>query len=466
VDLDEARWLTLERGEGETLRAALERSLRDAIRSGALRAGVRLPASRVLAEALGVSRGVVSDAYGQLEAQGFLATRSRSAPVVAAALDRADRPRRVPERSEAAAPRYDLTPTTPDVTLFPLDRWLATAQSVARRAGPLALDYRESRGEQALREALADHLGRTRGVIAEPEQIVVVQGTAQGVDILLRVLLARNAARIAVEDPSHTMQHESARAYGFELCPHPVDGEGMTVDALDGDAVLVTPAHQFPTGSVLSGERRRRLLEWSNDTGGLIVEDDYDSEFRYDREPVRALQGLAPGRVVQLGTVSKTLAPALRIGWVVAPGEVADEAARAKRLLDDFSPSLNQLTLAEFLRRGHYDRHLRRARGIYRRRRDAFIAALDRHLPELAVEGVAAGVHLLLRLPPGTSDTAIAAEAADARIRVQPLSAFRIRPSDDGGLVIGYGRLHESAVGPAARALAAVIGTHLRSVRI
>jgi GntR family transcriptional regulator / MocR family aminotransferase len=459
VELDEARWLTLERGRGETLRAALERSLRDAIRSGALRAGVRLPASRVLADALGVSRGVVSDAYGQLEAQGFLATRPRAAPVVAV-VDRADRPRRELERPETA-PRYDLTPTTPDVTLFPLNRWLATAQSVARRAGPAALDYRESRGERALREALADHLGRTRGVIAEPEQIVVVQGTAQGVDILLRVLLARNAARIAVEDPSHTMQHESAQAYGFELCPHPVDGDGMVVDGLDGDAVLVTPAHQFPTGSVLSGERRRRLLEWSNDTGGLIIEDDYDSEFRYDRDPVRALQGLAPGRVVQLGTVSKTLAPALRIGWVVAPAAIADEAARAKRLLDDFSPSLNQLALAEFLRRGHYDRQLRRARGIYRRRRDAFIAALERYLPQLAVEGVAAGVHLLLRLPSGASDTAIAAEAADTRIAVQPLSSFRIRRSDDGGLVIGYGRLHESAVEPAARALAAVIARHL-----
>ena len=456
MEVDEARWLTLEPRRGETLRAALGRALREAIADGALRAGVRLPASRALAEALGVSRGVVSDAYAQLEAQGFLVTRPRAAPVVAATPTRGDRPRRRPEPA-APPPRFDLTPTTPDVTLFPLDRWLATAQQAARRAGAVALDYREPGGEPELREALADHLGRTRGVVADPEQIVIVQGTAQGVDLLLRILGARGATRIAVEDPSHPTQHERARAHGFELRPQPVDGEGMAVEGLDADAVLVTPAHQFPTGSVLSGERRRRLLAWSDETGGLIVEDDYDSEFRYDREPVRALQGLAPEHVVQLGTVSKTLAPALRLGWVVAPQELADEAARAKRLVDDFSPALDQLALAELLRRGHYGRHLRRARASYRRRRDALLAALERHLPKLAVEGVAAGVHLLLRLPAGSDDAALSAAAADARIRVPPLSSFRIEPSDAGGLVIGYGRLHESAVDPAARALAAVI---------
>ncbi len=460
VEVDEARWLSFERGSGETLRAALERSLREAISDGALREGVRLPASRVLARALGVSRGVVSDAYGQLEAQGFLVTRARAAPVVAATPSRAGGRRRAPTKP-APPPRYDLTPTTPDVTQFPLNRWLATAQQAARRAGAVALDYREPRGERLLREALADHLGRTRGVIADPEQIVVVQGTAQGVDLLLRILRARGAGRLAVEDPSHTTQHERARAWSFELRPQPVDRDGMIVAGLEADAVLVTPAHQFPTGSVLSGERRRELLLWSETTGGLVVEDDYDAEFRYDREPVRALQGLAPSRVVQLGTVSKTLAPALRLGWVVAPEELADEAAREKRLLDDFSPALDQLALAEFLGRGHYDRHLRRARAVYRRRRDAVLAALARQLPELAVEGVAAGVHLLLRLPPDASDVAIADEAGRALIRVPPLSAFRLEPSADGGLVIGYGRLHESAVEPAARALAAVIRRHL-----
>jgi GntR family transcriptional regulator/MocR family aminotransferase len=459
MEVDEARWLMLEPGPGETLRAALERALRDAIVAGALRPGVRLPGSRALATALGVSRGVVSDAYGQLEAQGFLETRDRAAPVVASTPARGDRPQR--RERPILTPRYDLTPTTPDVTEFPLNRWLAAVQNAARQAGPLALDYREPRGERILREAVADHLGRTRGVIADPEQILIVQGTAQGVDLLLRVLRARGATRLAVEDPSHTTQHERARSHGFELVAQPVDDDGMIVDGLDADAVLVTPAHQFPTGSVLSGERRRQLLAWSETTGGLIVEDDYDAEFRYDREPVRALQGLAPDHVVQLGTVSKTLAPALRLGWIVAPAGLTDEAAAAKRLLDDFSPALEQLALADFLTRGHYNRHLRRARAVYRKRRDALLAALAQELPQLDVEGVAAGVHLLLRLPAGTDDAAISEEAGRAGIRVPPLSAFRLTRSDESGLVIGYGRLHESAVETAAAALGSVVRERL-----
>jgi len=323
------------------------------------------------------------------------------------------------------------------------------------------LDYRQSRGEPVLREALAAQLGRTRGVVADPEQIVIVQGTSQGVDLLLRLLVRRGATRLAVEDPSHTTQHARARALDLELRPQPVDREGMLVSGLEADAALVTPAHQFPTGSVLSGERRRRLIDWSHTSGGLILEDDYDSEFRYDREPVRALQGLAPGRVVQLGTVSKTLAPALRLGWVVAPADLAEEAARAKALLDDFSPAVDQLALAELLERGDYDRHLRRARSVYRRRRDALLDALDRQLPELRVEGIAAGVHLVLRLPAGVSDVEVADGAKRARIRVPPLSAFRLEPSAEGGLVVGYGRLHETAVEPAAKALAAVVRHHL-----
>jgi GntR family transcriptional regulator / MocR family aminotransferase len=453
--ISEPSWLTLDRRPGDTLRAALERTLRDAIRAGALREGVRLPSSRVLAESLGVSRGVVRDAYGQLQAQGFLVARPRVAPTVAA-VPRADgRPREA--KPEAVPPRYDLTPTTPDVTLFPLSRWLATAQQVARRSPVAVLDYREAGGEPELREALADHLGRTRGVIAEPEQIVVVQGTAQAVDLVLRLLVGRGASRVAVEDPSHTTNHERIRELGLEPVGRPVDGDGLVVAGLDADAVLVTPAHQFPTGSVLSGERRRQLLAWARESGGLIVEDDYDAEFRYDREPVRALQGLAPAHVVQLGTVSKTLAPALRLGWLVAPPDLVDEAERMKLLLDISSPALDQLTLAEFLRSGRYDRHVRRARIAYRKRRDSLLAALEKHLPELQIEGIAAGVHLLLRLPPGASDKAISARAERSGVAVTPLSSFSLDPTAAGGLVIGYGRLHESAVEPAIRALARAV---------
>lgn len=459
--MHEARWLRLEPEPGETLRAALERKLRDAIRSGALREGVRLPASRLLAHELGVSRGVVSDAYAQLEAQAFLVVRPRAAPVVAAVPRPAPTQRRV--EIHVAAPRYDLTPTTPDVTLFPLQRWLTAAQKAARTAAATTLDYGEPRGERLLREALADHLGGTRGVIADPDRIVVVQGTAQGVDVLLRVLKADGAARIAVEDPSHATQPERIRALGLEIVPRPVDAEGLIIDGLAADAVLVTPAHQFPTGCVLSGKRRRELLEWSRRSRGLIVEDDYDSEFRYDREPVRSLQGLAPEQVVHLGTVSKTLAPALRLGWLVVPAELVDEVERMKRLADDFSPALDQLTLAALLRKGDYDRHVRRARAVYRKRRDRLLAALARHVPELSVEGVAAGVHVLLRLPSDVDDVAIAAEARRAGIRVAPLAAFRLRHSGAGGLVLGYGRLHESAAEPAARVLAKIIRDRMRA---
>ena len=460
VELDEARWLALEPAPGETLRAALARTLRDAIRDGALREGVRLPSSRALAEGLGVSRGVVSDAYGQLEAQGFLVTRARAAPRVAGVPQRELASRHAAE-TPVPAPRYDLTPTTPDVTLFPLARWVAAAQHVARRASTATLDYRDPGGELTLREALADHLGRTRGVVGDPEQIVVVQGTAQGIDLVLRVLQARGATRIAVEDPSHTTQHERIRSFGLELVAQPVDEHGLVVAGLDADAVLVTPAHQFPTGCVLSGERRRELLAWTRERGGLIVEDDYDAEFRYDRAPVRALQGVAPQQVVQLGTVSKTLAPALRLGWVVAPAELVDDVRGTKRLVDDFSPALDQLTLAELLARGDYARHVRRARAAYRRRRDRLLVELAAHLPEVAVEGVAAGVHVLLRLPQDVDDAAIADAAARAGIAVPPLSAFRVRPAADGGLVVGYGRLHESAVGAAVRALARAIRPYL-----
>jgi GntR family transcriptional regulator/MocR family aminotransferase len=457
----QAEWISLQRFDGETLRAALARTLREAILSGALRSGVRLPASRALATQLRVSRGVVSDAYQLLEIQGFLVSRSRAAPVVA----------RLPSRSAAYAvpevdpgpPRYDLTPTAPDVRLFPLRRWTLATQQVARRAGVAALDYRDSRGEYALRAALADHLGRTRGVVADPAQILIVQGTAQSVDLLLRILRARGKTRIAVEDPSHRTQHERIKAMGLELVAQSVDDQGLVVEGLAADAVLVTPAHQFPTGCVLSDERRTQLIAWAQLNDGLIIEDDYDSEFRFDRKPVQALQGVAPDHVVQLGTISKTLAPALRLGWMVVPADFIDEAVSMKRLLDDFSPALDQLTLAELIKRGDYDLQVRRARNVYRLRRDRTLASLNTNVPGLAPEGIAAGVHLLLRFPAGVDDAAVALAAREAGIRVPALSYFHIRPATTGGLVIGYGRVHESAIDDAIGALAQVLGQHMRT---
>ena len=458
MPFDEARWLSLERRPAETLRTALQRSLRQAIHSGALRPGVRLPSSRSLADHLGISRGVVSDVYATLQAQGFLIGHSRAAPVVAALPS----PQSAPQQTPHAAPlavRYDLSPATPDVTLFPMRRWLTALQHVARTSSTAVLDYRYPLGERALREALADHLGRTRGAVADPDRILITQGTAQAVDLIVRVLGARGASRIAMEDPSLLRQHERVLALGLTPVAQPVDGEGLKVVGLDADAVLVTPAHQFPTGAVLSAERRRELLGWARQRAQRwIIEDEYDAEFRYDREPVRCLQGLDPGRVIEMGSVSKTLAPALRLGWLVLPASLVEDAVRVKRLLDDFSPALDQLTLANFLRSGEYDRHVRRTRVVYRARRDRMLAALQRKLPELSVEGIAAGMHLLLRLPRGVDDRSLAAAAERRSLRVAPLSEFSIAPSTNPALVIGYGRLHEGEIEPAINLLTELIG--------
>lgn len=453
---DEASWLRLERRAGTTLRASLERTLCDAIRSGALRAGSRLPSSRRLAALLGVSRGVASDAYAQLEAQGFVEMLPRRGPVVAAVPQPGRRSDRLAP-ADSRPPQFDLSATTPDVRLFPIRQWIGAYRHAGLQAPVRALDYGDPRGDSGLRETLCDRLGRTRGVIAEPHQLVIVQGVAQGLDLLLRLLARRGAQRVAVEDPSLDIQHDRIEDVGLQLIGRQVDQEGIQVDALAADAVLVTPAHQFPTGVVLSGERRRRLLAWARESTGLVIEDDYDADFRYDREPVRALQGLDPLRVAYLGTMSKTFAPALRLGWLVVPDEMVAEVTRMKRLLDFGSPAIDQLALRRLIEIGAYDRHLAHARTTYRRRRDRVVGALSSHLPDFPVRGVAAGLHVLVELPSGMNDQEVAREAARADLLVEPLSRSAVRRRDLSGLLIGYGRLHETAVDPAIRALGAVI---------
>ena len=451
--------MRLDRRPGETLRAALERAIRDAIREGALRAGVRLPSSRRLADQVGVSRGVASDVYAQLEAQGFIEMSARSAPLVASVSTAPEHTEAHPQPAAARPPRYDMVATRPDVTLFPLRQWLAALKHATRRLPVSTLDYGDPRGEAALRATLADHLGRTRGVVADPAQIIVVQGTAQGIDLLLRVLAARGARRIGVEDPSMELQYTQILAAGLEPVGRRVDRDGIDLGGeLAADALILTPAHQFPSGAVLSGPRRRAVLTWARERGGLVMEDDYDAEFRYDREPVRALQGLDPARVAYLGTVSKTLAPALRLGWLVVPEDLADAAADMKLLLDVFSPALDQLALQVLIDSGDYDRHVRRVRAIYHERRDRLVAALTSHLPDYPVTGVAAGLHVVLQLPDGADDEAIATEALADGIRVECLSRFaRSEDNDAAGLLLGYSRLHEAATHRAVAALAKVI---------
>jgi GntR family transcriptional regulator/MocR family aminotransferase len=445
------------RGSGP-LRAQLEEQLRAAVRSGRLTAGARLPSTRALARDLGVSRGVVVDAYDQLSAEGYLVA-SRGAPtrVSEAAARPTDSGRRL---AEERAPRFDFRPGGPDVSLFPRRAWAASLRRGLRDAPDARLDYGDPRGAPELRRALTDYLGRVRGVACDPGCVIVTSGMAQGMALVGRTVLARGGRRVGVEDPGSGPGREQLTATGLEPRPVPVDGDGLRPDALadaDVDVALVTPAHQFPTGVVLAPERRAALLDWAG-RGGLVMEDDYDAEYRYDRPPVGAVQGLAPERVIHAGSVSKTLAPALRIGWLVVPEPLVAELARAKEQDDLGTPVMEQLALADFLERGELDRHLRRTRGAYRRRRDTLIAALARHLPAVRASGIAAGLHLVAHLPAGVDERAVV-EAARARgVGLQGLGEHRMRPGA-AALLLGYGRIAEPAIELGVRELAAAVGS-------
>ena len=317
-----------------------------------------------------------------------------------------------------------------------------------------ALDYGDPRGDDELRAELAAYLVRVRGVVASPERLVVTSGYTQGLWLTCRALKARGARRVAVEDPSLDDAWATIRSAGLEVVGLPVDEHGIRLEGLDADAVLVTPAHQFPTGAVLAPERRRALLAW----GGLVLEDDYDSEYRYDRAPVGTLQRLAPDRVVYLGTASKTLAPALRLGWLVAPEALTQAIAQERWAVDSGGPAINARAYARLLATGEVDRHLRRTRRDYRERRDQLVAALAEKLPGCEVAGVAAGLHLLLRLPPGTDEAAVVQRLAERRVRIRGLSRYRLGArTGEPALVVGYGRVPLAAIDAAVDALAQVL---------
>jgi GntR family transcriptional regulator/MocR family aminotransferase len=315
-----------------------------------------------------------------------------------------------------------------------------------------AFDYGDLYGDEELRGELAAYLVRVRGVA--PAGLVLTGGYTQGLWLTCRALAAGGARRVAVEDPSLDDAWATIRSAGLAVVGVPVDAHGIVPDDLRADAVLVTPAHQFPTGAVLAPERRRALLAW----GGIVIEDDYDSEYRYDRAPVGTLQRLAPDRVVYLGTASKTLAPALRLGWLIAPPDFADAVAQQRWPVDSGGPAIEARAYARLLASGEVDRHLRRTRREYHARRDRLVAALEQRLPHCRVEGVAAGLHLLLRLPPGTNEAAIVAALAERRIRVRGLASYRLIPRPgEPALVLGYGRIPAAAIDAAVDALRDVL---------
>jgi len=441
-------FVPIRRAPGATLRAQLERHLREAVRSGRLRPGSALPSTRALATQLQISRGVVVEAYDQLAAEGYLVARPGSATWVAdAALEGAAAAR------PAAPPRplrYDFRPGVPALDSFPRSAWLTSLRKALREAPHAALGYGDARGQPALRQALAAYLGRVRGVAANSDQVLVCSGFAQGTALVCRALGRRGARRVAMEDPSHPGQRAIVAASGLEPVPVPVDDHGIQVDrlaAVGADAVLVTPAHQFPTGTVLAAERRGALVEWAQRNHAVIVEDDYDAEYRYDREPIGAVQGLASDRVVYAGSASKTLAPALRLGWLVLPTWLTDAVAEQKALDDLASPALEQLAFADLLGRGEVDRHLRRNRARYRARRDALVTALAVHAPQVRVGGIAAGLHVVAELPPQTDEATVEAAARRHSVGVYPMRDYRF--GGRGGpaaLVLGYGGLSEPAI--------------------
>ncbi|MFD8300310.1 PLP-dependent aminotransferase family protein [Streptomyces bauhiniae] len=424
------------------LRRGLTDALRDAVRTGRLAPGARLPSSRTLAADLGIARNTVAEAYADLVAEGWLTARQgsgtrvaeRAVPVPGAA--GAPVRRRTPGR-----PTHSLVPGTPDLAAFPRTEWLKAARRALTRAPNDALGYGDPRGRPELRTAVAEYLARVRGVRTESGSVLITAGFSHALRLLGTVLRARGARTVAVESYGLFVHHDLLAASDLTTTALPYDELGTDTRPLTGEgAVLLTPAHQFPMGTPLHPDRRAAVVEWAQRTGGLILEDDYDGEFRYDRQSVGALQGLDPDHVVYLGTASKSLAPGLRLGWMVVPPALLPELVAAKGHSDTVGV-LDQLTLAEFIASGAYDRHVRAARQRYRRRRDQLAAAVADRAPEVTVTGIAAGLHAVLRLPPGTEQTVVQA-AHWQGLALHGLAFYRHRlavaePLE--ALVVGYG---------------------------
>ncbi|MDH6215138.1 PLP-dependent aminotransferase family protein [Streptomyces pseudovenezuelae] len=442
--------LHLEPEAGDGRRVGLERALRDAVRDGRLAPGTRLPATRRLAGELGISRGTAKAAYDQLVAEGYLTARQGSGTQVA------QLPSTDTEAPDAAAharaPRFDLRPGSPDVGAFPAAAWLRALRRAIATAPLLAYDYGDPRGRIELRTALSGYLGRARGVIAPPERIVITSGYVQGLALLTRVL---DGADISMEDPGLPFHREVVRRNGGSVVPVGVDERGVCPEQLgEAAAVVVTPAHQYPTGVTLHPTRRRALTDWARARGALIIEDDYDGEFRYDRQPVGALQGMAPGQVIYLGTASKTLGPALRLGWMVLPPHLVDAVADAKLHSDHHTETIGQLALAELIESHAYDRHVRACRLRYRRRRDQL---LDRLGNRRGVRGIAAGLHALVEVG---DEAEVLARAEAEGLAVGRLGDHWHAPGEGRpqGLVVGYGTPRERVYPEALAVLGKVLG--------
>ena len=451
--------VTLDRDQ--PLRAQLEAQLRTAIRSGRLAADERLPSSRSLARDLGLSRGLVQECYEQLRAEGYLTSRGGSATRVAALSQQ--RTAVPPPSREPAEPRSariaSFESGVPDLGLAPREDWAWAVREACRALPNSAFHYGDPRGVPETREILAAYLGRVRAVDTDKDGVVVCSGFGQGLAITLRTLARHGLTRVACEDPGSIGTIGAAAASsGGDLVPVRVDEQGIDVEALEASrarVAVLTPAHQWPTGVVLSPERRHQLLAWARRCDGIIVEDDYDAEFRYDRDPVGSIQGLDPDRVVSLGTVSKSLAPALRLGWVVVPAALAHDLAAEKQVADRGSSGVDQAALATLVATGRYDRHLRRMRAEYARRRRVLVETLEAHAPHIRVSGLAAGFHAVAHLPDGADEHGVVQGAGERGVVLRGMSTYRsTREPVPPQLVLGFGNTGVREIEAGIRAVA------------
>ena len=416
----------------------------------------------MLAHDLGISRGTVLEAYTQLASGGWVVGKRGSGTVVAQ-VGVPEAPREHAE-AEGAAWRYDLREGRPDPTSFPRGAWIRALRRALSEAPPDALGLGDSRGRPELHEQLAAYLARVRGLRVQPRQIVVTTGFMQSLNLVARALAAEGTRSFAMEDPCLDFHRDAVRAAGHSILPLPVDADGAQVERLSSrtGAVLLTPNRQHPLGMPLAPARRALLAEWARGDGGVVIEDDYDGEFRYDGPPIGALQGLEPGRVIYAGTASKTLAAGIRLGWLVLPPDLVEPVLAQKRLLDWQTGALEQLALAELIRSGEYDRHIRKMRLRYRRRRDLLVRALTKHVPEGSIAGTSAGLNLFVRLPGREAERELLEAATHRRIRIKGLMGNRYPhdPGDDShaGLIVGYAASPEHAYAAAIRALVKLLG--------
>ena len=437
-------FLTPDAAVGTRPRRALEDALRDAVRTGRLAPGTRVPSSRSLAADLGIARNTVAEVYGQLVAEGWFEARVGAGTWVG------ERPRPAPRAAPPARttrPTTDLRAGLPDGTLLPRAAWTAATRRAVAALGAADLGYTPRLGLPALREEVAGYVGRTRGVVARPDDVAVTTGFSETLALVCAALRASGARRLAVEAYGHERHREIVRASGLDLQVLPVDDDGARVDLLDADAVLLTPAHQFPTGVPLAPGRRVAVARWAEATDGLVVEDDYDGELRYDRRPVGALQALAPGHVVYAGTANKAFSPALGVGWAVAPGWLVSELERLRADRGVRSDGLAQAVLADLLATHAYDRHVRRVRASYRGRRERLATALAARVPGARLRGLPAGLHVVVELPEGADARTAVAVGERHGVRFEALTDFRAAgpdagatsPADDRCVVVGFG---------------------------